>query len=149
MSRRVRSLTPYAAALVCCLLALAVLLRGSTFDFTVPLRYEDDALMAHQWVKTISQTGWYLTNPRLGAPSSMDFSDFTMADNLHFFLIKLLCLVHSDWKVVINLYFLLTYPLTTLTAVYALRRFGLVLYRPAVGVGCPAGLLRPIALRDE
>lgn len=121
MSRNVRLLTPYAAALVGCVLALVVLLRGSAFDFTVPLRYQDDALMTHLWVKTIGETGWYLTNPRLGAPASMDFS----ADNLHFFLIKLLCLVHSDWKVVGNLYFLITYPLTTLTAVYALRRCGI------------------------
>jgi phosphoglycerol transferase len=110
--------------LALCVVALAALLRTSGFDIAVPLRYEDDALMTHVWIKTMCETGWFLTNPRLGAPTGMELYDFPTFDNLHFLWIKLLSLVCSDWKVVVNLYFLLTYPLTTLTAVFAMRRCG-------------------------
>jgi phosphoglycerol transferase len=124
MPARLRSISTYAIALTLCLAALAMLLRRSGFDIAVPLRYKDDALVTHVWVKTICETGWYLSNPRLGAPAGMELYDFPLFDNLHFLWIKLLSLFSSDWKVVVNLYFLLTYPLTTLTTVFALRRCG-------------------------
>ena len=54
----------------------------------------------------------------------MELYDFPLADNLHFFAIKLLSYVCGNWAAVLNLYFLLTFPLTTLSALIVFRRFG-------------------------
>src|SRR5204862_231532 len=63
-------------------------------------------------------------NPALGAPAGLDLRDVPLSDNnFHFLLLKLLGLFTSDYGLVINLFFLLTFPLVTLSALYVFRQF--------------------------
>src|SRR6185369_15166668 len=57
----------------------------------------------------------------------------TSDNNLYFLLIKLISLFTSDYAVIINLFFLLSFPLTTAIAFYVLRRFGLSYFPAALG----------------
>ena len=70
------------------------------------------------------ENGWYLHNPSVGMPTGLDLHDYPLADNLHFLAMKLLSGLTSNWAVVLNLYFLLTFPLVTVTSLFAFRRFG-------------------------
>src|SRR6267142_78555 len=47
------------------------------------------------------------------------------ADNLHFLLIKLFTLFSSDYALIFNFYFLLTFPLTTISSLYVFRHFNI------------------------
>jgi hypothetical protein len=94
-------------------------------DLGVPLRYTqiDDSKFYFMLVKGILDHGWYQTNPNLGAPFGAQLYDFPQgADNLNFLMIKVLGLFTSNWAVVTNVFFLVTFPLTGLAAYYALRR---------------------------
>jgi phosphoglycerol transferase len=110
--------------------ALALLGAGLAMELWkanlgVPLRYTqiDDTKFYFMLVKGILEHGWYLTNGDLGAPFGQQIYDFPQgADNLNFLVIKLLGLFSSNWALVTNLFFLLTFPLTGLAAYYALRR---------------------------
>jgi phosphoglycerol transferase len=50
--------------------------------------------------------------------------DFPLADGLFFLLLRAVSFVARDYARALNYYFLLTFPLTALTAVFAFRRFG-------------------------
>jgi phosphoglycerol transferase len=93
-------------------------------DLGVPLRYWGDGMFTSVMVKTILEGGWFLESPRLGLPGTYQLYDFPMADNLHFLLIKLLALPGLDYAAAGNLYYLLTFPLTAVSALFVLRRFG-------------------------
>jgi hypothetical protein len=93
-------------------------------NLTVPLRYTqvDDTKFYFMLVKGILDHGWYETNANLGAPFGQQLYDFPQgADNLNFLMIKVLGLFSSNWALVTNLFFLLTFPLTGLAAYYAFR----------------------------
>ena len=118
---RVLALYTGAAALSGLLLVFA--LRLWQADLGVPMHYGWDTLTNLAWVKGVAENGWFLFNPSLGAPFELDMRDFPLLDNLHFLLIKLLALTTHDPAVLVNAFFFLTFPLTTLTTLWTIRRY--------------------------
>jgi phosphoglycerol transferase len=118
------NLATYGAAAAMSSLVLTVVLQLWRADLTVPFAYTGDALWCQSWIKGIEENGWYLTNPRLGAPGSMQLYDFPQADNAHFLLLKLLMTATHDVALTFNLYYLLGFPLITVSGLFVMRRFG-------------------------
>jgi phosphoglycerol transferase len=104
---------------------LVLALRLWHADLSVPLDDHRDALTTQLFIRTTLETGWYLDNARLGAPGALDLRDFPIADILHLGVIKLLGYVVHDPVVAMNLYALLPFPLTALSAYFVLRRLRL------------------------
>ena len=100
-------------------------MRLENADLHVPFVYKHDALLILPLVKATVEGGDHWTNDRLGAPGRQELYDYPIVDTLHFAVLRLLGRYYSDPIYVFNLYYLLTYPLTTLTAMFALRRFRL------------------------
>ncbi len=122
---RVRSVSLYLGTVL-----IGMLIVGSLFDLrkevrSYPYDYLGDTLFYHLLVKGVIDHGWYLTNPSLGAPGVLDMRDVPSSDNnFHMLLIKLFTLRTSHYPGVLNNFFLLTFPLTLLAMLYALRRLG-------------------------
>src|SRR5262249_15222916 len=110
-------------------------LRLDKVDFTAPFYYDLDALLILPMVKATAERGLggHWRNERMGAPGVMGLYDLPVIDHLHFLLIWLLSKVVSNVVVLFNLYFLLTFPLTTLSAMIAFRHLKLTLPAAAVG----------------
>jgi phosphoglycerol transferase len=125
------ALAAYLGAAALSLLLAAAVLKLFKADLTVPFAYTWDGNLVGAWIKGVMENGWYLRNGFIGAPHGMEMFDYPMADSLHFLLIKLIGLFASNYAVTLNLYFLLTFPLTAVCALFALRRFG-VAYGPAL-----------------
>jgi phosphoglycerol transferase len=122
---RIRAVSSYALAALLSIAIVVLLLRLWRTDLTTPfIDPRGDGAFTSLFVKSIIENGWYLTNPRLGVPEGMKLYDFPLTDNLHFLLIRMLSYFSSNWAVVLNVYFLLTFPLTTLSALLVCRRFG-------------------------
>ena len=122
-------------ALAAC--AEAVLaLRLWRADLRVPFNYRGDSVFFSMMVKAVIDHGWYLTNPQLGAPGQLALHDFPQADGIHLLLIKLLSWFTSDWALLLNVYYLLGFPLIALSAFAVLRHF-----RVAPGPAFVASLL--------
>lgn len=113
----------YLAAAATSTVVLMRIMKLWRADLTVPMKHFGDALLTQMWVKGVFENGWYLHNPSLGAPTGMEMQDFPMADSLHFFLIKLLCLVSPNYAMAFNLYYLIGFPLATVSMLFVLRRF--------------------------
>jgi phosphoglycerol transferase len=121
--RTLRALAEYGGAGGLSLLAALALLRLATADLRVPFDYQGDALFFAMLVKSVIDTGWYLTNPLLGAPGGLELHDFPMADSFHLFLVKIFGVFSSDWALLFNLSFLLGFPLITMSALAVFRHF--------------------------
>ncbi len=124
-NRRWHEVTTYAIALILCLWILERLLKLRHGDLSVPYLYEGDGMFYSMVIKAIITNGWYLTNGWLGMPHGMELHDFPMPDTFHFLMIKLMGLFTSDYAPVFNLFYLFTYPLTTICTLYVLRHFNI------------------------
>ena len=74
-------------------------------------------------VKSMMDNGWYQYNPNLGAPGGQYMYDFPQSNTLDFVLMKLIAIFASNYGLTLNFYFLLTFPLTTITAMLVFRQF--------------------------
>jgi len=124
MPRIFRSLTLYAAAGALCAAGLVIDFRLWEADLRIPLYYlsGDDVFFSDVLVKTTVETGWYLTNPLLGAPGVFEAHDFPLPDVLHRVAIKLLASALGDHGLTLNVFFLSAFVLETWACVFALRR---------------------------
>jgi hypothetical protein len=113
------------AAALLALAAAAWVLRLWRGDLSVPFSTQFDSLQHAMFVKGVLDHGWYSVNHSLGAPFGQELYDFPQnSDNLQLLVIKALGFFTHDFAVVLNLYFLLTFPLVALTAYVVLRRLG-------------------------
>ena len=122
---RMRTFAIFALANTLCGLILVWALQLWRADLRVLLAAADgDALLYAMSVKGLAN-GWNLTNPQLGAPFGLSLHDYPHPDNLHYALLKLLLWLTGDPVVALNVYFLLTFPLATSSALFVFRRFGI------------------------
>jgi hypothetical protein len=132
----------YAGAIVLTSILVFFGLRLDRATLKAPFYYDLDALLILPMVKATAERGpgGHWRNERMGAgvtadrpPQFMELHDFPVIDYLHFTLIWILSLFIQHVVVLFNVYFLLTFPLTTLSAMIAFRYLGLTLPAAAVG----------------
>lgn len=92
-------------------------------NFNIPFSYRGDSLIYGMVIKGTIDHGWYLNNDSVGAPGGLRMHDYPLADAFNFLLIRIVGLFRSDYAWVLNVFFLLTFPLTALTALFAFRQF--------------------------
>jgi phosphoglycerol transferase len=91
-------------------IALVVILRLWDAHLRVPFGYGGDGLQHARDAKTIVQTGWVQTTPRLGAPFGQELYDFPVSgDNGNYLIMKLMALITSDWALIVNAFFLFSF----------------------------------------
>jgi hypothetical protein len=113
-----------AAAAALALVAAAVFLKLWDADLGVPFDYSGDTVLNLTLVKTVMEHAWYLHNPDLGAPHGQDLYDYPVAsaDTLALFFFRLGGLFAENPASVMNVFYVLTFPLTAVTAFLVLRR---------------------------
>jgi hypothetical protein len=104
-------------------------------DLDVPYLNYGDANLYRSEVKGILEHGWYWHNPNLGAPEGQQLLDYPglSGDPLNVVLMKAIGLFTSDAAVVVNVFYLLTFPLVGLAAYLVLRRLAV---SPEVAIAC-------------
>jgi len=115
------------AALACALslVATTIVFRLWQRDLHVPFAYSEDALSHAMHVKGIIEHGWYYNNPALGAPFGQHYYDFPLGgEHLQLAVLKILGLVLGNTFLTVNVYYLLTFPLTAIGAALFLRWLG-------------------------
>ena len=122
---RIKRASQYATAAILCVLILCLFFRLWRADLRIPFQYNGDALLHAMFIKTIIDTGWYWQNPSLGAPHGLEMYDFPAVENSAAIIFRLLSVFTNNPFVVLNIFYLLTFPLVTLSSLYVFRRFGL------------------------
>ena len=114
----------YIAALLS-LIIFVVVTHAWSLRISIPFFYTQDSIFSSTIIKSIMDTGWYTTNAYIGAPGGFILADFPMAENAHFIVIKLLSYFIHHYAVLFNVFYLLTFPTITLTALFVLKRMHL------------------------
>jgi phosphoglycerol transferase len=121
---RARAVGCYLSALLLCLLVL-----GSVFDVRSearqwPWTYQGDSMFYHVVAKSVTEGGWLLDVPLLGTPGALNLRDVPTSDNnLHVLMLWLLALGTSHYAMVLNNFFLLSFPLVFMSALVVMRHF--------------------------
>ena len=114
---------PYVLVVLFCLGLESILLGLGWTDLGVPYLYFYDFLYFSATVKGVLEQGWFLNNPHLGAPGTLASYDYTDMSVAHFLMIKCIALFTSDWAKAINLFYVVTFPLSAVTALMVFRHF--------------------------
>lgn len=143
MSARLRAqggvLAGALAAVFLSTLVAALVLHTGSGSLSLPWNYasEGDAKFYLLLVKSILTHGGYETNSSLGAPFGLRLYDFPQGgDNLNLLLIRGLGAFSQNPAWVLNVFFMLTFPLTAGSAYAALR-----LLRVSVGAALVCGVI--------
>ena len=118
-----RNIFPYTLAIILSLSILTWALKLWKVDLSIPFVYLGDSLFNSMVIKGIIDNGWYLNNQYLGMPFGLELYDFPMSDNLHLTLIWLISFFSSDFAKTMNLFYLLTFPITTFCSLFVFRQF--------------------------
>ena len=121
---RAPELAVYLAAALLTALAAVPLLDLFQVQLGVPLGYKGDALSVGVHVKNVLERGWIDLNPFVGAPAGSHGNDFPGADNLHLLVIAALGVFSSSYPIVLNAYYLLTFPLAAVAGAWFFRVVG-------------------------
>ena len=110
-----------------CFLFGALVLQPWRVSLGVPYLYRGDSTLYQASVKGVLDHGWYWHNGSLGAPGQAQLFDFPSlcGDPLNVLVFKFLGLFTDDSAVVMNVFFLLTFPAVGLAAYLVLRRLTL------------------------
>ncbi len=118
----VRDLAIVLAATLIPLIFVNRLWEGSLRD---PFTYFGDSHFYGMVARNIIENGWYQHTDRLGAPLGQQLYDFPLeGDNFWYFVMRLLSLFTNDWVLVINLFYLLSFFLASVSAFFSLRWLG-------------------------
>lgn len=126
----------YAGAAAASLVGVALVMQLWHADLRVPLAYAtSDELTVAMGAKWLIENPWILHNPHLGMPFGTSMFDWPLPDTFYYLVFKLLGLVTSHFGVVMNLFFLATFPATVLCTLGALRQ---------LRIGYPAAFLSSV-----
>jgi len=124
----------YVFAVFVTVVFLFLILKLWRADLSVPFHYNGDGMYYLRMIRNIIDTGWYLSDARVGQPGGLDFREFPASDGwLHLVVIKAIALIKPDAPFVYNVFYLLTFPLSTMSMLFLCRRVG-VSYMPALVV---------------
>ncbi|MFN0111882.1 MAG: hypothetical protein ACKVZH_23735 [Blastocatellia bacterium] len=123
---RLRAVGVYFLAILVCVLIVRDLTGLRRAYLSHPFLYQGDALFYHIVTKGVMDHGWFLENPSLNAPEGLNLRDVPTSDNNFYFLvIKLLGLFTTNYQLILNLFYLLSFPLTVIATLYVWRQFKL------------------------
>jgi hypothetical protein len=128
-----KNLSPY--FLVSCLSLLYTYLFFKLYraDLRVPFIYFGDTMFYGLLIKGIGEHGWYLNNTNIGMPYGAQLHDFPIPDTFNLLLMKLGTWFTDDHALILNLFFILTFPLVTITSFYVFRQFNLSFFPALLG----------------
>jgi phosphoglycerol transferase len=130
-NNRIKRASQYIAAAVLCVVMLCWFLQIWRADLRVPFYYIGDSIFYGMSTKGIIENGWYWQNPLIGAPGILQMYEFPTFDNAVVVVMLLISVVTHNPFVVMNLFYLLSFPLITITSLYVLRQLNLS-YVPAL-----------------
>jgi phosphoglycerol transferase len=124
----------YAIVATVALVSAILVLKLWTVDLSIPLYYLDrrDTLTADSFMKGMIENGWFYQNDKLGAPLGSIAYDYPVFSLAHETIIRLILFVVPNPGFALNLFFVLGFPLTAITAYFVLCRLNIATIAAAV-----------------
>jgi hypothetical protein len=127
---------PYIGTALLCVFILFNIYDLSRAGLRIPLGQGADSDFYQALIKNFVETGHYYVNDRLGAPGVQELYDFPLPHTSHLVFLSVLRIFSRNFGLVLNLFYLLGFPLAAMTALGVFRQFGI----PAI-LGVAGGTL--------
>lgn len=101
---------------------MAYALRIWRADLFIPFSTDGESLYWQTLVQNFLETGSFFTSHRLDILGGNSFYGLPGSDAIHYLLLAILALISRNPGATVNLFYLLTFPLSTMSAVYVLRK---------------------------
>lgn len=124
-TKKMKIALEYIIAIIVTMIIFIFVMQLWRADINVPFCYENDALYTGMNIKTIIDSGWYLTNNYVGVPSGLNMAGYTMAEGINFIIIKFISIFSDNYAFVMNTYYIFTYVLASISALFVFRQFKL------------------------
>lgn len=122
---KMKSPLMYTVATILTLVILVGVMKLWHADLTVPFSYNGDGIFTQAYIKGIVDNGWFFTNQFLGAPFGANWYDYPSSDGLTLLWVKFLSLFIQQVGLIVNITYILTFVMTTITSLYVFRKFGI------------------------
>lgn len=129
--QRLQRASQYFVAVILCALILCFLLKLWRAEPRMPFFYLGDSLLHSMFIKGLIENGWYWQNPSLGAPNMLEMYDFPAVDNSVAVILLWIGVITGRSFLTLNIFYLLTFPLVTISSLYVFRQLNLS-YGPAL-----------------
>lgn len=123
MLKLIKKIFPYLFLIVVTILVFLYVYRSWGFNFNIPYFYRGDAQWNIASIKGYIESGKFIKSDNIGAPFGTNYYDYPSSDGLYKATVIVLAFFIKDAVVVLNLYYLLTFVLTSITTFFALKYF--------------------------
>jgi len=106
------------------ILGLIWILQLWRADIWIPFAYAGDALAMSSWVKGLIDNPWWYYNSYLGMPFGQEHFDFPLTSTIDLLILKTFGFVFQDFAAALNIFYIITFPLTAITSLYVFRKLG-------------------------
>ena len=121
-SIHLRSIATYSISALLSTLVACVRLRCWEMTLNIPFRYNGDALWQAAQIKSLIETGWVTKFPFLGMPAGLSLYDYPILHPITYIILKPATIFIKDFAILMNIYFLATFPLVAISGTYVLRK---------------------------
>lgn len=102
----------------------------SSINWHIPFSYSGDTNFILMAIKTLLKGEWFpfispIKSSYLAAPFGLEFGDWPSADGLFYIIIKCISFFYNDYIAVYNVYFILTFFLSSTLFVFAIRQLNI------------------------
>lgn len=119
-----RKLQELALVVLLSVVCVALIMHLWAAEWRIPFQYlGGDPFESQAVIKSVIDTGTYLENPMLGAPGQFEYYDYPRTEHFQLFIVRILSIFTKDYALVINSFFVFTFPLTAVIAFAVLRHF--------------------------
>lgn len=115
----------YFITIIASLIFFVCITKAWQFKITIPFFYTWDSVLTGTFVKSILDSGWFIHNFSIGTPNGFNLADFPMADSFNFFIIKFLSYFFHHYAIILNIFYILTFPMVAGTSLFVFKRLGL------------------------
>ena len=122
-NNKLKTILIYLAGVILCIFILIIIMKLWNADLRIPFSYSGDTIETSARIKFFTEDSGYLINSRIGAPFGTNLAEVPFFDNVSFVILKILSLFFNDFGTILNIYFLLTFPLITISSIFVFRQF--------------------------
>ena len=124
--KAIHAFSYYTAIVVVVILVLSIELKLPARNLTVPFVFQGDTLHHVLVVKAMIEQGWWWHIIRLSAPFSLDMISFPVGGNLDYALMWILSRFSNSPGLVLNVFWLGSVVLTSISAAWSFNRLGVL-----------------------
>lgn len=123
----------FTITIILSVIILILTLRLWEADLTIPFSYEGDGLSVASYFKGVIDNNSVIENKFIGTPSSLKSVETPMSDWFHIIMIRIITLIVNEPYVALNIFYLLTFPLTVITSLMVFFKFKANLFFSMIG----------------